>query len=284
MAVTQVSSLNDLFSKIYERAMFVARETNLMASLVDTRSATGWMDRKLASRPAITAVSVAETDDFASPTTFGRVAGATITPGEIHAQVLLTKRALETDPDGAANDAAIELGGALATKIDVDLLGLFDSFTTDKGPGTGAAASIATLGAAVAVLTNNKALQYGQPVAVLHPYHWHDIWKELGTPAATMPNSGDLTTQALRDYFVADLMGVRIFRSANIAVGDPTPDAVSGIFVRPAIMLDVRRRPTFEDEYDPSARAYELNANAGYGYGIARQELGVGYTADASTP
>ncbi len=283
MAITQVSSLNSLFNTIYDRARFVAREMNLMVNLVDVREAEGWMTRKLSSRPVITAASVNETDDFTANTTFGRTAGTTLTPGEIHAQVLLTKRALETDPDGAMNDAAIELGGAIATKIDVDLLALFDSFSADEGTGAGQAATLTALGGAMAVLANNNALQYGRPVGVFHPYHWHDFWIELGKPAATYANADLLTAQALRDYFVADLMGIHIFRSSNIAV-DASDDAVSGVFVKPALMLDMRRKPVFEQEYDPSARAYELNANAGYAVGIAVDAYGVGYTADASAP
>ena len=50
MAVTTVSDLNGLFNTIYERALFVARERTLMASLVDVRGATGWMDRNWQSR------------------------------------------------------------------------------------------------------------------------------------------------------------------------------------------------------------------------------------------
>lgn len=283
MAVTQVSDLNSLFNLIYERALFVAREQNLMSALVDQRSAVGWMARKVPIRPQVSAVSVAETEDFNSPTTFGKSPKATLTPGEIIAQVVLTDQDMETDPDSAQSDAAMEMGGAISTKIDTDLVTLFASFTTDKGTGAGNAATVATLGAGVAVLTNAKALQYGQPVAVLHPYHWHDIWVELGQPAATYSNLQELTTQALRDYFVGDLLGVNFFRSSNIAV-DASDDAVSGIFVKPAIMLDTRRALRFEEERDASARAWELNATAGYAVGIVRQEFGIGYTADAATP
>lgn len=283
MAVTQVSDLNSLFNTIYERALFVAREQNLMAALVDQRSATGWMTRVVPIRPQISAVAVAETEDFNSPTSFGKSAKATLTPAEIIAQVVLTDRVMDTDPDSAASDAAFELGGAIATKIDVDLVTLFATFTTDKGTGAGNAATIATLGAAVAVLTNAKAMQYGQPAAVLHPYHWHDIWVLLGQPAATYSNLQEFTNAALRDYFVGDLLGVNFYRSSNIAV-DASDDAVSGIFVKSALMLDTRRAPRLEIERDASARATELNMTGGYAVGIVRQEFGIGYTADAATP
>jgi hypothetical protein len=284
MAVTTVSDLSNLFNTIYERALFVAREQNLMAGLVDNRAATGWMNRVVPTRPAITAVSVSESQDFSSPTTFGRSTAATLTPGEIIAQVVLTDRDMETDPDSAMNDAVVEMGGAIATKIDTDLVGLFTSFTTDKGDGAGNSATFENFAAGCAVVRYNKATQFGPINAVLHPYHWHDLWLELGKPAATLAALGDVTTQALRDYYVGTLLGgVRIFTSSNITV-DTGIDAISGIFTQPAIMLDTRRQMRMEQERDASARAWELNVTAGYAYGIVRSTFGVKFTADAAEP
>lgn len=283
MAVTTVSDLNSLFNTIYERALFVAREMNLMVSLVNNVGATGWMDRKVPIRPQVTAQTVTETQDFNSPTTMGKSTQATLTPGEIAAQVVITKRDIETDPDSAQGDAEMELGMAMATKIDVDLVGLFSSFTTDKGPGGGGTATFAKLAAGFAVVRNNSKNSDGQPVAVLHPYAWHPIWLELGKPAATYPNLSDVTVQALRDYYVTTLLGgAQIFTSSNITSGTA---AISGIFTRHAIYLDTRRPITTEvPEYDASARAWELNTNAGYAYGLVRSTYGVKYTSDASEP
>ena len=282
MAVTQVSDLNSLFNTIYERALFVARENNLMAGLVDNRSATGWMNRVVPIRPAITAVTVAETEDFNSPTTFGKSTKATLTPAEAIAQVVLTDRDMETDPDSAVNDATMEMGMAIATKVDVDLLTLFASFTTTKGDGAGNTATLENIAAAVAVLGANKARQYGRVNVVLHPYHWHDIWLELGKPSTNFPASM-VANQALQDYFVSNMLAADWYTSANIAI-DNSADAVSGLFTRPALMLDTRRAPRLEPERDASARAYELNITAGYAVGIVRQEFGVGFTADATEP
>lgn len=113
---------------------------------------------------------------------------------------------------------------------------------------------------------------------------WHDLWLELGKPAATYANLGDVTTQALRQYFMNELLGgVRIYTTANIAV-NANDDAVSGIFAPQAIVMDTRRAVRMENERDASARAWELNINAGYGYGIVRDTFGVKYTADAAAP
>ena len=46
MAISTVSDLNSLFNLIYEDAVFVAREQNLMVNLVRNFSARGWMSRK----------------------------------------------------------------------------------------------------------------------------------------------------------------------------------------------------------------------------------------------
>lgn len=284
MAVTAVADLNGLFNTIYERALFVAREANLMTNLVTNKSASGWMARNVSIRPQVSAVSVDETEDFNAPTTFGKSTLATLTPGEIMAQVVLTDRDQETDPDGAMNDAAFEMGMAMATKIDVDLITLFSSFATDKGDGTSQTATFAKFAAGCSVVKNVTKNSDGPLSAVLHPYQWHDLWLELGKPAATLPNLQGITEQALRQYYITDLLGgVRIFTSSNIAV-DASDDAIGGIFTRSAIWLDTRRAIRTENERDASARAWELNINAGYAVGLVRATYGVKFTSDAAAP
>lgn len=282
MAVTSTSDLNSLFNLIYERALFVAREMNLMTNLVDIRSASGWMARKVNIRPQITATSVGETQDFNSPTSFGLTNLATLTPGEIIAQVTLTDRDMDTDPDGAAMDAASELGAAISTKIDSDLVNAFSSFTTDKGDGAGNAATLENLAAANAVVRFNHAAQYGRINNVLHPYHWHDLWLELGKPTTNIVASA-VANEALQNYMVYKLIDADLYASANITI-DGSADAISGVFSRPALMLDVRRAPRMETERDASARATEINMTAGYAYGVVRGTLGVKFTADATEP
>jgi hypothetical protein len=255
-----------------------------MTQLVTNVSARGWMTRNVSIRPQVTAVSVGETEDFNAPTTFGKSTLATLTPGEIMAQVVLTDQDQETDPDGARMDAEKELGMSVATKIDVDLCSLFTSFSTDKGDGANSTATFAKFAAGVSVVKNVTKNSDGSLRAVLHPYHWHDFWLELGKPAATLPNLSDVTVQALRDYMITRLLGnVDIFTTSNIAV-DGSDDAISAIFTRSAIWLDTRRPIRLEPDRDPSARAWELNINAGYAYGLVRSTYGVKFTADATAP
>lgn len=283
MAITKYSDISSYVNNIYERSLFVMREMNLMANLVSNYSAQGWMTRTFSTQPQVTAETVADGADYSNATSFGKSTVGTLTPAEMIAQVILTDQNVETDPDGARNDAATELGMAIASGIDTDLCSVFDLFATDKGDGTGATATISNLAAAVAVVRYN--MKAAGPInVVFHPYHWHDIWVELGQPAATYANMADLTSQAMRDYYVGSLLGVKIFTSSNVKdLG--SADFVSGVFNPRAIALDTRRPYRLEPERDASLRAYELNATAGYAYGLGpRLTFGVGFMADATEP
>lgn len=171
MALTKVSSLNSLFSEIYEDARFVARENNIMVNLVRNFSANGWMTRNITERAEATAQEVAEGEDFSNATEFSKTNPADLTPKEYMAQFILTDRMIDNDPDNAQMDASTELGNSIATNIDTNLVGEFTNITTDKGPGAGSSATIATAAAGISVLRNNNA---PNPIyAVWHPYHWH---------------------------------------------------------------------------------------------------------------
>jgi hypothetical protein len=195
-------------------------------------------------------------------------------------QYILTDERLETDPDNARAAAAQEMGAALGEEVDTDLLALFAGFSKDKGPGAGQTATISDAAAAISVLRKNKVREGIS--GVLHPYHWHDIWTELGQPAADKAFLGDVANAALRDFFVMNWLGVMFFISANIAISGT--DAVSGIFTRSALGLDTRRRPTAEIERDASLRGWELNMHMWYGVGELRDDHGTKYTADATEP
>lgn len=283
MAITKLTDISSFVNSIYERTVLVAREMNLMTNLVENYGAQGWMARSFNTRPTVSYDTVSDGVDYSNPTTFNKSLIGTLTPSEKIGQFILTDQNVETDPDGARQQAYQELGESSAEKIDTDLLGVFPSFTTDKGDGAGSTATLANFSAAIAVVRNAKAPMSGVS-AVLHPYHWHDIWVELGMPAATYANKDLLTTIALQDYFMTRMVGVNIFTSANISVDD-SDDAVSGIFHRRAIAMDTRRALRIEPERDASLRAWELNATMGYAVGLGeRPAWGVKFTADAAEP
>lgn len=281
MAITKLTDVSSYINTIYERALFVARERNLMTQLVTHFSARGFMTRVVPVWAQVTAESVADGVDYSNPTTMSKSTKATFTPGEVIAQALLTDQMMETDPDGAVNAASFELGEAIATKIDVDLVGEFKDLAIDLGPGAGVAADLQSFADCIAYLRNAKAP--GQVNIVAHPYHWHDIWTQLGQPATNYSFLGDIANEAMRDYFVGLFLGARWYISANIAV-DANNDAISGVFHPLALAFDSRRPPRLETERDAGLRATELNMTAGYAVGEYRSEWGCYYTADATAP
>lgn len=284
MAITTTADLNSLYNQIYERALFVLRESNLMVQLVSNYSADNFYTRNMTTRPSLIVETVSEGVDYSNAQSFGKTLVGSLTPQERIAQVVITDLEIMNDPDPTVQDASQELGSALAQHIDKDLIGVFNSFTTDVGPGAGSSATINKVAAAINILQTRFATQDGPINVILHPYQWFPIWKLLGQPVGTQAFLGDLANQALRDYFVGNWLGVRWFTSANITI-DSNDDAVGAIFTQSSIAFDSRIAPYFEPDRDPSLRATEMNMVTAYAVGLGkRPNLGVKFTADASVP
>lgn len=277
---TGTADISGYFNNILEDALFVAREDSLMPALVTNYNASGWADRKLSIYPQIAAQTIGEKEDITTPTVFGKSALATFTPIEIAAQVILTDREVETDPDAARANASAELGGAISDKIETDIVTLFRSFTKNTGGGAGTAFALVQVANALAYLRNQKAR--GPFAVVLHPYHWLDVWVEIGKPSTSLVAT-EAANRAMNDYFVANLINAQWYQHALIPV-DGSDDATSAVFNREALALDTRRAPRLEPERDASLRAWEVNITAGYAAGIRRDAFGVKLLADATAP
>ena len=276
MAATTSSTLTDLFSSIIAAARFTAEENSLMAGLVtryDIGNVAG-TTIQVPKYPAIAAADLTEGTDMSSTTV--STSSVSVTVGEVGAQVLLTDMAAM----GAGNPAqelGTVLGNAIATKIDQDLIALFDGFSASLG----AAAqeiTVADLFKAAATLRANKAT--GPVYAVVHPYHAYQLSANLTNTFAN-PNGGDLQNEAMRNGFVGSVGGIEVYQSANITV-DGTDDAKGCVFTREAMCIAMKRDFNLETERDASNRAFELNATAVYGVGELDDSYGVEMLFDAA--
>lgn len=284
MAITTTADLNGLYNDIYERAIFVLRESNLMVQLVSNYSANNFYTRNLTTRGQFTVETVSEGVDYTNAQSFGKTLVGTLTPQERMVQAVITDIEIMNDPDNTVADASQEMGAGMAAKIDTDLLGVFASFTTDKGTGAGSAATLSSIAAGISVVQKRFGLHDGPINVVLHPYQWHDIWVLLGQPTANQALLGDVANEALKQYYVGNFVNARWFTSANITV-DANDDAVGGIFTQSSIAFDSRIAPYMENERDASLRATEMNFVAAYAVGLGkRPTLGVKYTSDATEP
>jgi hypothetical protein len=206
---------------------------------------------------------------------------STLTPGEHGGQYFLSDLRVESDPFGVRQDAAQELGVAMAQKIELDLLGNFSSLT---GGTVGAAGTVVTWGHFYAMIAQLRAQNAPGPYNfVCRPEQWHQLGKAASV-AGTYTNAADsLKEDVNRQYYIGTASGVNIFVSANIPVisGD---DAYCAMFAPQALALDIRRAPRLEPERDASRRGWELNMSAVYAHGVWRPKFGVKGLFDASVP
>lgn len=274
------SDISSFVNTVFEDALLVARDNNLMANLVTVyNDRQGMAIRKNSEYGTATIQSIAETDDLTSQQ-FVPSNLSTLTPAEVGAQFVMTDQRLESDPFMVRQDAASELGLAMAQKIEKDLLGDFTSLT---GGTIGAAGSAASWGYFYAMLTALRAQNAPAPYAfVCRPEQWHYMGKAVA-PGATVTNSPVLQDSIVGRFYVGSVSGVDIFVSSNISK-DASDDAYAAMFNPQALALDIRRAPRIEPERDASRRGWELNLSAVYAHGVWRPRFGVKGLFDAALP
>lgn len=276
MAATTSSTLDDLFANIIAQARFTAEEESLMLGLVTQYDIGGEAGKtiQVPKYPAVTAADLTEGTDMSSSTV--STSSVSITVGEVGAQVVLTDLAAM----GAGNPAeelGTVLGNAIATKMDSDLIALFDGFSTSFG----AAAqeiTVADLFKAAATLRNNKA--QGDIFAVVNPFQAYQLKANLTNTFAN-PNAGDAQNTAMVNAYVGTIAGIDIYESSNVTV-DGSGDAKGAVFSREALAIAMKRDFQIEAQRDASLRAFELNATAIYGVGELDDSYGCEMLFDAT--
>jgi N4-gp56 family major capsid protein len=276
MAATTSTTLDDLFANIIAQARFTAEEESLMLGLVTRYDIAGNEGKviQVPKYPAITAAALTEGTDMTSTTV--STSSVDITVAEVGAQVVLTDLAA-MGSGNPAQELGTVLGNAIATKMDIDLLALFDGFSTSIG----AAAqeiTVADLFKAAATLRNAKA--QGDIFAVVHPFHAYQLKANLTNTFAN-PNGGDAQNTAMVNSYVGTIAGVDIYESANIVI-DGNDDAKGAVFSREALAIAMKRDFQIETQRDASLRAFELNATAIYGVGELDDTYGVEMFFDAA--
>lgn len=280
--VSTTSDISGFFNTLFEDAMFVFRAQSLMANLVTTLQGSGLATRKQGVYPTITTSQVNEGVEVANAQTWSKSAKMELTPYIYHSQVIITQSMMDTDPDNTMEAASFEMGRSMATSVDTALAGDFSGFST----GVGTANSALTLGITGAALARLQNAKVPMPYSyVLHPYHWYDIWKELGQPAATQAFLGDVANDALKQYNVSNFNGAAWYVNPNITV-DGNDDAISAVFHREALALDTRKAPEMyvTEKPDVAGYGYQLDLEMWYAHGERRDEAGVKITADATAP
>ena len=276
MAATTSSTLDDLFVNIIAQARFTAEEQSLMMGLV-TQYNIGAQAGKTIQVPKYPAIAAADlTEGTAMTSTTVSTSSVSVTVGEVGAQVLLTDLAAM----GAGNPAeelGTVLGNAIATKIDTDLIALFDGFSGSIGT-AGTEITVADLFKAAATLRAAKVT--GTINAVVHPFQAYQLKANLTNTFAN-PNGGDLQNEAMRNGYVGTIAGINVYESANVSI-DGNDDAKGAVFAPEALAIAMKRDFQIEPQRDAAARAFELNATAIYGVAELDDAFGVEILSDAA--
>lgn len=276
MAATTSTTLDDLFVNIIAQARFTAEEQSLMMGLV-TRydiGADAGKTIQVPKYPAIAAADLTEGTDMSSTTV--STSSVTIAVGEVGAQVVLTDVAAM----GAGNPAeelGTVLGNSIATKMDKDLIALFDGFSSSLGA---AAQEITVADLFKAAATLRAAKVTGPMAAVVHPFQAYQLKANLTNTFAN-PNGGDAQNTAMVNAYVGTIAGIDVYESANITV-DGNDDAKGAVFAPEALAIAMKRDFQIEPQRDASLRAFELNATAVYGVGELDDSFGVEMLFDSA--
>jgi len=279
MAGSTTVTLNDLLPTIVQEALFVANERSIMRGLVKNYTLAPAQGKtiQVPIYPVQTAASVTEGDEVSNTAVSTDV--ATFTVGQVGLRTLVTDMALNASASNVVADLGQLFGNAIAKKIDQDLMGKFESFTTNV-----IGSSSTTITAALVMQGLTKLKNSGVPTdgiaCVLHPSIAYDLKAALtaqGNAAFTGGAYGDVANEAMRMGYVGTLFGMQIFESANVPLitSGLAGDYSGAIFHRDALGFGLMRDIQIETQRRASYLGTDIVASAMYGTGVIYEQYGV---------
>jgi len=270
------TTLNDLLPSIVAEAMFQAQEQSIMRGLVRNYNMPLNSGKTLTvpKYNNVTAAALTEGTDMGN--TEVSTGSAVLTVAEVGVMTTVTDLAVRTADSNVIADVGLLFGRAIAKKMDQDLMGLFDGFSTAIGDGT-TAITAAKIFEAVAKLRAAE-VPADNLACVLHPEVAYDLKSSITTTFAAPASA--LGNAAMEQGYVGTLAGVPVFENANIASTDG--DSKGALFHRDALGLAVMQDIQIETQRDASMRADELVATAVYGVGELFDTYGVELNFDSS--
>lgn len=283
MAGSTTTTLNDLLPSIVAEAMFVASERSIMRGLVKNYNLGAGAGKSVVvpRYPVQTAAALTEGDEVSN--TAVSTDGATLTVATNAIRTLVTDLAVAASPSNVVADLGKLFGEAIARKIDVDLLALFDGFSVGLGDGTG---NITPAAIFQAVATLKIAGVPTDGVAcVLHPAIAYDLKAALttqGNAAFVGGAYGEVANEAMRQGFVGQLAGIPIYESANMANTGTAGDFKGAVFHRDALGLAMIGDIQVETQRRASYLGTDVVAYCHYGVGEIYDTYGVELHYDSS--
>lgn len=261
-----------LVANVYQNAIHAAFEGNVISPHIEVwQDSTSPAPRVFGSYSGGTFLAVAESADNTAQA-FNAAAGGTLTPAVYAQMIELTNRRLRAEPGRAQREAGVHLGNSLAAAVDTQLAGLLDDFTGGTVGSAGGTLTWANVFYAQATMRTNKLA--GPYTCVLHPVQWYYLTSaSSGVP--TLMQSEEIKDSVVGTFYQASFGGIDFFVDANIASGTA---AKGGMFVRDAMVLDIRQPFKIEPQYFAKISGnggWEINASMEYAYGVYQPTHGV---------
>lgn len=274
---TTSSTVSELYTEIVAEAQFVIQEKSIMKNLVKNYAiAGGGKSVEVPIYAAVAAAAVNEATDLSN--TAINPSSVTITASEVGVMTTLTDLARNSAPRNVAADIGRLFGEAIAKKMDQDLIALFDGFSTAAGTDS-AVLSPATVFNAASTL-RAAGLPVNETYLVVHPKVAYDLKSGLTNTFAGLDH--DLSNEALRNGFIGQLAGIKIFETGNMSNTGTAGDYKGGMFHKDALGLAMMQDIKIETQRDASLRADEIVATAVYGVGELHDSYGIEVIADSS--
>ena len=273
------TGISTLVANVYNNAIHAAVEGNVISPHIEVwQDSTSPAPRVFGSYSGGTFLAVAESADNAAQA-FNAAASGTLTPAVYAQMIELTNRRLRAEPGRAQREAGIHLGNTLASSVDTQLAGLFSSLTGGTVGTAGGTLTWANIFLAQAKMRTNKLA--GPYTCILHPVQWYYLTSaSSGVP--TLMQSEAIKDSVVGTFYQASFGGIDFFVDANITSGTA---AVGGMFVRDALVLDIRQPFKIEPQYDAKISGnggWELNASMEYAYGVYQPTHGVNLVGTSS--
>ncbi len=283
MANSTTTSLEELLPSIVAEALFHAQEQSIMRGLVRNYSIPAGSGKTITvpTYAAVTAASVLEgTDLTASGDTNQTIetGGVTIDVGEVGIMTNVTDLARVSSASNVIADVGRLFGNAIAKKMDVDLIALFDSFATANDIGNGTdVMTAAHIFEAIARL-RGQGVSGSDISCVVNPLIAYDMKSAMTSTFGG--HAGDLSNEAMRTGYVGTVGGVNVYESANVTHAAGV--GVGGVFHKDALGLAMMQDISIESQRDASLRADELVATAVYGTAVLFDTYGCEMTANTT--
>ena len=218
------------------------------------------------------------------------------TTSENGVQVILTDKAKRVTKEPMAARAGRYMGNAMRRLRETTGIALFSGLSRDLGS-AGSAFSPGWLSASkVRLKAASESGQTepadGEIVAIIHPFHAHDILTSsatLGSNKNATDGSGfypieGWTEELIREYDIQRLYGVDVAMAPLISI-DGSDDAIGAVFSKMAfIHVKTSHMMKMEKDRDIELRADMMVLTSEYGYGELEDQFGFKMTADATAP